>query len=176
MSNVEFGSPSPKVSVETSYRGIGKSHMVLQKSAMKELRRHLSFTQLRFHCRKKQGRTFHVVTASNSSGEAVVRYFSGQTDERPDSCGSFVRVTWDDNSKLAGICKDWGQVSGESLVGKWGHGEDQGRLYWYPVIGRLKYRLRVFLNNVGDLKKMECDDSSGHNVDTNGDFWRVFVR
>ena len=35
MSNVEFGSPSPKVSVETSYRGIGKSHMVLQKSAMK---------------------------------------------------------------------------------------------------------------------------------------------
>ena len=83
VSNVEFGSPSPKVSVETSYRGIGKSHMVLQKSAMKELRRHLSFTQLRFHCRKKQGRTFHVVTASNSSGEGVVRYFSGQTDEQP---------------------------------------------------------------------------------------------
>ena len=27
MSNVEFGSPSPKVSVETSYRGIGKSQM-----------------------------------------------------------------------------------------------------------------------------------------------------
>ena len=36
MSNVKFGSPSPKVSVETSYRGIGKSHMVLQKSAMKD--------------------------------------------------------------------------------------------------------------------------------------------
>ena len=47
MSNVKFGSPSPKVSVETSYRGIGKSHMVLQKSAMKELRRRLLFTQLR---------------------------------------------------------------------------------------------------------------------------------
>ncbi|CAH3039721.1 unnamed protein product [Pocillopora meandrina] len=94
VSNVEFGSPSPKVSIKTSYRGIGKSHMVLQKSAMKELRRHLSFTQLRFHCRKKQGRTFHVVTASNSSGEAVVRYFSGQTDEQPDACGSFVRLSW----------------------------------------------------------------------------------
>ena len=36
MSNVKFGSPSPKVSVETSYRGIGKSHMVLQKRAMKD--------------------------------------------------------------------------------------------------------------------------------------------
>ena len=54
MSNVEFGSPSPKVSVETSYRGIGKSYMVLQESAMKELRRHLSFTQLRFHCHKNR--------------------------------------------------------------------------------------------------------------------------
>ena len=47
MSNVKFGSSSSKVSVETSYRGIGKSHMVLQKRAMKELRRHLFFTQLR---------------------------------------------------------------------------------------------------------------------------------
>ena len=177
MSNVEFGSPSPKVSVETSYRGIGKSHMVLQKSAMKELRRHLSFTQLRFHCHKKQGRTFHVVTASNGSGEAVVRYFSGQTDEQPDACGSFVRVTWDDNSELAGICQDWGRlVSGEFRVGKWGNGEDQNRLYWYPVIKISRYHLRVQLHNFDYLKRMECDDRFGQHVDTNGDFWRVFVR
>ena len=47
MSNVKLGSSSPKVSVETSYHGIGKSHTVLQKRAMKELRRHLFFTQLR---------------------------------------------------------------------------------------------------------------------------------
>ena len=47
MSNVKFGSPSPKVSVVTSYRGIGRSHMVLQKCALKELRRHLFLTQLR---------------------------------------------------------------------------------------------------------------------------------
>ena len=177
MSNVEFGSPSPKVSVETSYRGIGKSHMVLQKSAMKELRRHLSFTQLRFHCRKKQGRTFHVVTASNGSGEAVVRYFSGETDEQPDACGSFVRVTLDDNSELAGICQDWGRlVSGEFLVGKWGNGEDQNRLYRFPVLIKSSRQLRVQLHNVGDLRKLECDDSSAPNVGTNGDFWRVFVR
>ena len=36
MSNVKFGSPSPKVSVEKSYGGIGRSHMVLQKRAMKD--------------------------------------------------------------------------------------------------------------------------------------------
>ena len=176
MSNVELGSPSPKVSVETSYHGIGKSHMVLQKSAMKELRGHLSFTQLRFHCRKKQGRTFHVVTASNSSGEAVVQYFSGETDEQPDACGSFVRLTLDDNSELAGICKDWGLVSGKYFVGKWGHGEDQKRLYRFPVLIKSSGQLRVQLHNVGDLRKMECDDSSAPNVGTNGDFWRVFVR
>ena len=36
MSNVKFGSPSPKVLVVTSYRGIGRSHMVLQERAMKD--------------------------------------------------------------------------------------------------------------------------------------------
>ena len=93
-----------------------------------ELGRHLSFTQLRFHCRKKQGRTFHVVTAFSSSGEAVVQYFSGRTDEQPDACVSFVRLTLDDNSKLASICKDWGLANGKYYVGKWGHGRDQKRL------------------------------------------------
>ena len=73
-----------------------------------------------------------MVTASNSSGEAVVQYFSGQTDEQPDACGSFVRLKWDDNSKLADICKDWGLVSGKYFVGKWGHGEDEDRLYRFP--------------------------------------------
>ena len=176
MSNDEFGSPSPKVSVETSYRGIGKSHMVLQKSAMKELRRHLSFTQLRFHCRKKQGRTFHVVTASNSSGEAVVQYFSGQTDEQPDACGSYVRLKWDDTSTLASICKDWGLANGIYHVGKWGHGEDQNRLYRFPAFRQFKYHLRVQLNNVGDPNEMDCDDMAYNSVISIGDFWRVFVR
>ena len=67
-------------------------------------------------------------------------------------------------------------VSGEFLVGKWGTGEDQRRLYLYPVIRISKYHLRVLLTDVGDLVRMECDDRSGHHVDTNGDFWRVFVR
>ena len=31
-----------------------------------------------------------MITASNSSGKAVVQYFSGQADEQPDACGSFV--------------------------------------------------------------------------------------
>ena len=73
---------------------------------MKELRTQLSFTQLRFHCRKNKGRTFHLTTAANSSGEAVVQYFSGQTDANPKACGSCVRMN-DDNSMLAADCNQW---------------------------------------------------------------------
>ena len=138
MSNVKFRSPSPKVSVETSYRGIGVSHHgsaeTCQERAQRTLVLHSAETD--FHCHKKQGRMFHMVTVSNSSGEAVVQYFSGQTDEQPDACGSFVRLTLDDNSKLAGICKDWGLVSGKYFVGKWGHGEDEDRLYRFPAFGQ----------------------------------------
>ena len=107
----------------------------------------------------------------------MVRYFSGQTDKQPDACGSFVRLTLDDNSLLADVCKEWGQLaSGQVFVGKWGHDEDQKRLYRYPVLSKRRYHLRVLLTDVGDLDKMECDDSYGNAVDTNGDFWRVFVR
>ena len=86
--------------------------MVLTKTAMKELMTHMSFTQLRFHCSKQRGRTFHVTTAANRSGEAVVQYFSAQTDVQPASCGSFVRMR-NDNSNAAGVCKMWGWESGK---------------------------------------------------------------
>ena len=97
-------------------------------SALKELRSHLSFTQLRFHCSKKQGRTFHVTTVSNSTGEAVVEYFSGQTDVRPDSCGSFQRME-DDNSKLVIECESWNND------GQWGFngGDVERRLYRFAA-------------------------------------------
>ena len=97
---VDNSTTPPAWTTEPSYRGISKfiNHkMGITISAMKELRGHLSFTQMRFHCNKQQGRTFHVTTAANNSGEAVVQYFSGQTNTLPDSCHSFVRMK-DDNS------------------------------------------------------------------------------
>ena len=85
MSNavIDDSSSTPQLSVETSCRGISNHYnnqTFLTKSAMNELRTHLALTQLRFHCSKQQGRTFHVATVANSTGEAVVQYFSGQTD------------------------------------------------------------------------------------------------
>jgi len=144
--------------------------MVLTKTAMNELRTHLSFAQLRFHCSKRQpGRTFHVTTAANSSGEAVVQYFSGQTDVQPAACGSFIRME-NDNSRLAGACERWGREHGKYLVDKWGHGRDQDRLYTYPVFTQSEYHW--VLSPVGS--RWECDDWSAGV--SSGDFWKVFVR
>ena len=130
---------------------------------MKKLRTHLSFTQLRFHCSKTQGRTFHVTTASNSVGEAVVQYFRGQTGVRPYACGSFERMK-NDNSKLAGACKQWRDQ-------KWGHSSsNEDRLYNHAayVGGAYHWLLKP------DGSRWECDDKMV-GVST-GDFWKVFVR
>ena len=164
---------SPQLSVETSYRGITNYHnnkTFLKKSSMKELRTHLPFTQLRFHCSKQQGRTFHVTTVTNSTGEAVVQYFSGQTDAMPYACGSFVRMENDD-SRLAGVCDEWGYQNGVYRVGKWGHaGVDENRLYDHAAFAAGLYNWLVFPG----YSRWECDD---YNVClSSGDFWKVFVR
>ena len=140
--------------------------MLLAKSAMNELRTHLAFSQIRFHCKKK--RTFHVNTAKNGAGEAAVQYFSGQTDVMPASCGSYVRMH-DDNSLLAGTCSRWGW-DGAYNVGKWGHRRDQNRMYNHPAFVVGSYH---WLTEPGG-SRWECDD---YNVGvTSGDFWKIFVR
>ena len=149
---------------------------------MKELRTLLNFTQLRFHCKKqKPGRTFHIATVKNSSGEAVVQYFSGQTDVLPYACGSFYKMN-DDNSELANKCQGWGKDKG-NYVGKWGHETDSGlgsdqnetRLFNHPIFVFQQQHWVVGLN-----KRFECDDGDklGATRDTvlRGDFWEIFVR
>ena len=158
--------------METSYREIRNyynNQMFLTKSAMKELRTHLSFTQLRFHCSKQQGRTFHVTTVANSTGEAVVQYFSGQTDVQPDACGSFVKME-NDNSSLAGVCRQWGYNGTKYYLGKWGHVRDQDRLYNHAAFAAYSYH---WLLTPG-RSRWECDD---YKVGvSSGNFWKVFVR
>ena len=160
------------MSVKTSYREISSCHnkqTFLTKNAMNELRTNLSFTQLRFHCSKQQGRTFHVTTVANSTGEAVVQYFSGQTDVQPDACGSFVRME-NDNSRLAGVCRRWGYDGTSFYVGKWGHAKDQDRLYFASVFERNLYHWELSPG----VPRWECDD---YLVGvSSGDFWKVFVR
>ena len=168
ISNIVIGSiPPSQLPVKTSYRGITSDQMVLTKTAMNELRTHLSFTQLRFHCSKNNGSTFHVTTVANSTGEAVVQYFSGQTDVQPASCGSFIRME-NDNSRMAGICQKWGRVED----GKWGYQINQASLYELPAfIG--KYDCYWYTSSSYFL----CDDGPSRRPwSTAGDFWKVHVR
>ncbi|CAH3148806.1 unnamed protein product [Porites evermanni] len=66
---ISHGSSTTQLPLKTSYRGVSSKEMLLTKSAMKELRKHLHFTQIRFHCKKGGGRTFHITTAANSKGD-----------------------------------------------------------------------------------------------------------
>ena len=127
---------------------------------MKELRTHLSFTQLRFYCSKNKKRTFHVTTAGNSSGEAVVQYFSGQTDANPKACGSFVRMN-DDNSKLAADCNQWREK-------EWGYSFQGKNRFRFVAYAGGKYFWDLF-KSFGRCDTMNVGLSTG-------DFWRVFVR
>ncbi|KAL9956969.1 hypothetical protein ACROYT_G038540 [Oculina patagonica] len=172
---MDSSSPPPNWTPESSYRGISKYHnnkMAITKSAMNELRTHLLFTQLRFHCSKQQRRTFHIITVANITGEAVVQYFSGQTDEMPDSCNSFKKME-DDDSQLAMQCDKWGNVNGEHHVGKWGHYQKQGQhmLYNHAAFVAQNYHWVVYN---GDWL---CDDVGNSLLAISpGDFWKIYVR
>ena len=174
MMNVITGSShSYQLSVVTSYRGISDYHsnkMVITTSAMKELYGDLHFQQIPFHCMKQSvRRTFHVVTAANRSGNAVVQYFSGLTNVEPVSCGSYVRME-DDNSELARRCREWNHRNS----GKWSRSD--GR--WNSAVQRL-YNHAAWIphHHHWDLvqrNRFECDDYSPST--SSGDFWKVFVR
>ncbi|XP_068690044.1 uncharacterized protein [Montipora foliosa] len=172
ISNIVSQTTSPpfKVPSNNSYRGIASGQMVLSKTAMAQLRAILPFTQLRFQCRKQKGRTFHVSTAANSSGEAVVKYFVGQTDVQPSACQSFVKME-DDNSKLAQLCNKWGREGPRYEVGKWGHNRIEDRLNIYPAFAFGTYHWLI------DGSYQLCDDlhpgNSGYLALTPGDdFWK----
>ncbi|KAL9956968.1 hypothetical protein ACROYT_G038538 [Oculina patagonica] len=159
---------------DSSYRWISNYHnnrMAITTSAMNELRAHLSFTQLRFHCSKQQARTFHVMTVANSSGEAVVQYFSGQTDELPLACNSFHRMD-DDNSMLAVQCDQWGYDNGLYHVGKWGFQKVMGnkRMAILPAFVKSVSHWRM------EAEKWFCDDGGMSLTLLPGNFWKIYVR
>ena len=172
---VDKSAPS-KLAIETSYRGVSNysnNKMMLHVDAMNQLRGHLAYTQLRFHCSKPQGRTFHVTTAANSTGEAVVQFFSGQTNIFPNACGSFTRLEGD-NSYLASDCNRWGKYKGGFQVNKWGH-EGMRALNEYPAFIRGTHQSYHWTTNPV-WTRWECDDNE-YDPRTNhtGD-WKIFVR
>ena len=157
--------PPTNLNIENTCAGVSRyssNRMVLSPDGMRELRSHISFTQLRFHCRKEQhGRTFHVKTAANSSGEAVVGFFGRDTDVFPKACGSFEKLKGD-NSVLANKCAEWAN-------GKWGY-KRQKELYIYSAVIVHNNHWVTWPGN----NRWECDDAA--NDLSRGDFWKIYVR
>ncbi|KAL9957546.1 hypothetical protein ACROYT_G039187 [Oculina patagonica] len=158
-------------SPETSYRKIDSyrnNRMIIANSALHELRAHLPFTQLRFHCNKQQGRTFHVTTVTNSTGEAVIQYYTGRTETMPAACGSFLRMA-DDNSYLSRDCAQWGRDAQGYYSAKWGH-QGMRELYDHPAFIKSLYHWVT----IPAQNRWECDDIQI--APSSGDFWKIFVR
>ena len=168
-SSASFGDWSA-VSLYHRISRYGDNRTRITKTAMKNLRTHLNFTQLRFHCSKQRGRTFHVTTVLNSTGEAVVQYFSGQTNVLPASCGSFQRMA-DDNSQLSVTCDQWGN-DGSHYVGKWGHYKNNPEhvLHNHAAFVASKNHWVITRNH------QLCDDKKTRSTLSPGDFWKVYVR
>ncbi|XP_044184093.1 uncharacterized protein LOC122964529 [Acropora millepora] len=171
---IDSSSSLPPIAPQDDYRKIGdfqSKALILKNTALFELRKHLAFEQLRFHCYKPGIRTFHVVTIANSTGESVIRYFTGQVEDFPKASGSFTRLPGD-NSHLALHPADWGKEGPTYKVGKWSH---QGM--------KSLWNCSAFIQNYAhwllEDPRWECDDynpRSSAPIPPVGSFWKIYVR
>ena len=158
------------ITSQDDYRKIGdfqSKALMLTNNALFELQKHLAFEQLRFHCYKPGVRTFHVATIANSTGEWVIRYFTGQVEEFPKASGSFTRLPGD-NSHLALRPADWGYENGTAKVGKWSHQDKKALWDHVAFIASYAHWLLV-------PPRWECDDLNPPTL-TVGSFWKIYVR
>ena len=170
---IDSSSSLPPIAPQDDYRKIGdfqSKALILKNTALFELRKHLAFKQLRFHCYKPGIRTFHVVTIANSTGESVVRYFTGQVEDFPKASGSFTRLPGD-NSLLALRPADWGMEGGRYEVGKWSH---QGKKALWDHAAFILNSAHWVLGS----PRWECDDYTRRNTPILpvGTFWKIYVR
>ena len=142
--------PPASLTIEKTYAGVSRyssNRMVLSPDGMRELRSRISFTQLRFHCRKQQhGRTFHVKTAANSSGETVVGFI----------CQWYWRVS----QRLWFIWKNSRETTQSLLIDAQNGGRKTARRYTQHSLG---------ITIIGSRGQAMTDG----NVMTIGTIWRV---
>ncbi|XP_068762294.1 uncharacterized protein [Montipora capricornis] len=170
---VEDSKSLPTIAAQDSYRKIDtfrSNALFLTNNALNELRKFVAFTQMRFHCHKPGKRTFHVATIINSTGEAVIQFFTGQTIQMPTSCGSFIPLP-DDNSILAGECAKWGKENENFYVGKWSH---QGYKELRTILAFIKNKAHWLILTT----RWECDDYvwPSNPAPPAGSFWKIYVR
>ena len=140
---------------------------LLVTDGLKNLRSDMGFQQFRFYCRKATpGRVFHIMTKNTSLGEAVVQYFTGNTNVPPQACDSFTALP-DDNSTLSGKCMEWGYPT-KNTWGKNATTPQNIKLYKKLVLWRTESAVAMGPSDYF------CDDLTKNGTD--GDTWEFFVR
>ena len=143
---------------------------VLSMSGFMDLRADMNFEQMRFYCHKKiPGKVFHVATKTNSLGEAVIQYLTGETTTPPQACDSFSTFP-DDNSTLSLQCTEWGTLQLRDIWGvnnNFALGMSYRLVKWMPT-SQQPYVVAMANSNYF------CEDSEKQG--SPGDEWKVYVR
>ena len=141
---------------------------LLVTEGLKNLTSDMGFQQFRFYCRKATpGRVFHIATKATSLGEAVVKYFTGNTSVPPQACESFTALP-DDNSTLSGKCREWGYPT-KNTWGKNATSPENIKMYVRLVLWKTE-RHAVAMG----YSDYFCDDLTKDGSD--GDKWEFYVR
>ena len=157
-------SDDPAIALERAAKNEGG----ISVKGLRELKKTMGFTQIRFKCNKGDKKV-DIVTTNDSKGKAVVEFITSASKERPEACGSFHSYA---GSELGKNCSNWGHSENEIADGKWGYnGNDEGvkRLYYLPAFVYNKYSFSMG----GMLNIFFCDDWSSGDVPGT---WRIFVR
>ena len=162
------------------------NHQTVTATALGKLRSDMGFDQLRIYCFKKAvGRVFHIKTALNDLGEAVVhsntipRFELGDLGYQPIACGSFETFN-DDTSVLSKNCNKWGETSkGVFEVNRWSRFSYFGDSRFYQLVAKIEYIHTVRMFTMPQKVMFSCDDHGNYLEKaplSRGDVWKVFVR
>lgn len=153
----------------TKLSGVTEGSFLLSGTGLKQLRKHIKFTQMRFYCHKPwHGRTVHIHTLENKLGKAAVELLIGNSNVRPQSCGSYGRFE-NDNSDIGGSCERW---CGQRCDGTWNdYGNPEVRMYYFPMVTVGAKHLSLA------HRRLECDDITGadRSFSSVGE-WAFYVR
>ncbi|XP_057309016.1 uncharacterized protein LOC130647247 isoform X2 [Hydractinia symbiolongicarpus] len=145
---------------------VSTNRFLLSSSGFKELRNIINFTQFRFYCHKSgHNRTIHIVTANNASGYEVLNYLDGDTDTRPGSCGSYIRLV-DDTSITTSQCE---------VLGRNGSWSREGVTKTARLYDHLLYIYNLTHINLRH-DRLECDDFFKTSTHSTAGKWFFFVK
>ena len=173
LTNGSFPSKNQQVTVfdyREQLQNYNSNDHVLSMRGFMDLRADMNFEQMRFYCHKKiPGKVFHVATKTNSLGEAVIQYFTGETTTPPQACDSFSTFP-DDNSTLSLQCTEWGTLQLRDI---WGINNSYALSMSFQLVRWITTSKELYVVAMCNGYYF-CEDSEKQG--SPGDEWKVYVR